>query len=196
MAASPKEVTQLLLAWRDGDQRALAELMPLIYDELKRIAAHYLRRERRGHTLQTSALVNEAYLKLAVCDEIEWNNRAHFFGAAAQAMRRILVDHARAHKNVKHARARATAKRGGGQKLSLDEAINYSQEQAADLVALDDALTALAKFDPRKARVVELRYFGGLSVAETATVLSVSEITVMRDWNTARAWLLRELSKG
>jgi RNA polymerase sigma-70 factor (ECF subfamily) len=188
MAASPKEVTQLLLAWRDGDQTALAELMPLIYDELKRIAAHYLRRERRGHTLQTSALVNEAYLKLAVCEEIEWNNRAHFFGAAAQAMRRILVDHARAHKNVKHG--------GDVLKVSLAEAAEQADDGALDLLALDDALQDLAKLDPRKCRVVELRYFGGLSVAETATVLSVSEITVLRDWNTARAWLLRELSKG
>ena len=187
MAASPKEVTQLLRAWRDGDQTALAELMPLIYDELKRIAAHYLRRERRGHTLQTSALVNEAYLKLAVCEEIEWNNRAHFFGAAAQAMRRILVDHARARKNAKHG--------GDVLKVSLAEAAEQAADDALDLLALDDALQDLAKLDPRKCRVVELRYFGGLSVAETATVLSVSVITVMRDWNTARAWLLRELSK-
>jgi RNA polymerase sigma factor (TIGR02999 family) len=188
MAAAPKEVTRLLRAWHDGDQAALAELVPLIYDELKRIAAHYLRRERRGHTLQTSALVNEAYLKLAVCDETEWNNRAHFFGAAAQAMRRILVDHARARKNVKH----------GGEvlKVSLAEAAEQADAEALDLLALDDALQDLAKLDPRKCRVVELRYFGGLSVAETAAVLQVSEPTVMRDWNTARAWLLRELSKG
>src|SRR5581483_9855505 len=148
MAASPKEVTQLLHAWRAGDQTALAQLMPLIYDELKRIAAHYLRRERRGHTLQTSALVNEAYLKLAVCEEIEWNNRAHFFGAAAQAMRRILVDHARAHKN---------AKRGGDVlKVSLTEAAGQADENALDLLALDAALQDLDKLDPRKCRVVEL----------------------------------------
>jgi len=188
MAASPKEVTQLLRAWRDGDQRALDKLMPLIYDELKRIAARYLRNERRGHTLQTTALVNEAYLKLAVYEEIEWNNRAHFFGAAAQAMRRILVDHARTRKNVKHG--------GDVLKVSLVEAAEQADETALDLLALDDALQDLAKLDARKCRVVELRYFGGLSVAETAAVLNVSEVTVLRDWNTARAWLLRALSRG
>ncbi len=187
MAASPREVTQLLRAWRDGNQQALGELMPLIYDELKRIAAHYLRHERHGHTLQTTALVNEAYLKLAVCDETEWNSRAHFFGAAAQAMRRILVDHARAHKNVKHG--------GDVLKVSLGAAMEQADDDSLDLVALDDALQDLVKVDPRKCRVVELRYFGGLSVEETAAVLNISEITVMRDWNTARAWLLRALSQ-
>ncbi|MBS1787541.1 MAG: sigma-70 family RNA polymerase sigma factor [Acidobacteria bacterium] len=187
MAASPKNLTQLLRAWSEGDQAALDELMPLIYQELKRIAAHYLRRERLAHTLQTTALVNEAYLKLAACDETEWNGRAHFFGAAAQAMRRILVDHARKRNNLKH----------GGEvlKVSLAAATEQSDEGALDLVALDDALQDLAKFDPRKSRVVELRYFGGLSVAEAAFVLGVSEITVMRDWNNARAWLLRALSQ-
>lgn len=187
MAASPKEVTRLLRAWHDGDQTALDELMPLIYGELKRIAARYLRREQRGHLLQTTALVNEAYLKLAACDETEWNSRAHFFGAAAQAMRRILVDHARTHKNIKHG--------GDVLKVSLAEAAEQAEESALDLVALDDALQDLTKLDPRKCRVVELRYFGGLSVAETAAVMNVSEITVMRDWNTARAWLLRALSQ-
>src|SRR5258706_8782509 len=187
MTPSPREVTQLLIAWRNGDQTALDQLMPLIYDELRRIAARYLRSERRGHTLQTSALVNEAYLKLAACDEIEWDGRAHFFGAAAQAMRRILVDYARTRQRVKHG--------GEVQRVALDDAVDVAEERAGELIALDDALTGLAQLDARKSRVVELRYFGGLSVEETAEVLGISSPTVMRDWNTARAWLLRAISQ-
>ena len=188
MTPSPREVTQLLIAWRNGDQTALDQLMPLIYDELRRIAARYLRSERQGHTLQTSALVNEAYMKLAACDEIEWDGRAHFFGAAAQAMRRILVDYARTRQRVKHG--------GEAQRVALDDALDVAEERAGELIALDDALAALSQLDPRKSRVVELRYFGGLSVEETAEVLGISSPTVMRDWNTARAWLLRAISQG
>jgi RNA polymerase sigma factor (TIGR02999 family) len=188
MTPSPREVTQLLIAWSNGDQTALDQLMPLIYDELRRIAARYLRAERRGHTLQTSALVNEAYLKLAACDEVAWDGRAHFFGAAAQAMRRILVDYARTRQRIKHG--------GEAQRIELDDALDVAEERAAEMIALDDALTDLAKLDPRKSRVVELRYFGGLSVEETAEVLGVSSPTVMRDWNTARAWLLRAIGQS
>ena len=187
MDSPTPNVTQILLDWRDGDQAALDRLMPLVYDELRRIASYYLRNERREHTLQTSALVNEAYLRLVEHEQISWQNRAHFFGVAAQAMRRILVD---------HARTRNYAKRGGAaQKVSLDEAADVAIERASELVALDDALQELAKLDVRKSRVVELRYFGGLSVEETAEALGVSVITVTRDWNTAKAWLMRELSQ-
>jgi RNA polymerase sigma-70 factor, ECF subfamily len=188
MTPSPREVTQLLVAWSNGDQTALDQLMPLIYDELRRIAARYLRAERRGHTLQTSALVNEAYLKLAACDEVAWDGRAHFFGAASQAMRRVLVDYARTRQRIKHG--------GEARRIELDDALNVAEERAAEMIALDDALTDLAKLDPRKSRVVELRYFGGLSVEETAAVLGVSAPTVIRDWNTARAWLLRAVGQS
>jgi RNA polymerase sigma factor (TIGR02999 family) len=181
-----QEVTRLLIAWRQGEPAALDELIPLVYGELRRIAAHYLRQERRGHTLQTSALVNEAFLRL-IDQTVDWRNRAQFFGIAARMMRQILVD---------HARHRGRAKRGGEQvRVALDEALDVAQTPDADLVALDEALTALAQFDPQQSRVVELRYFGGLTIAETAEVLGVSDSTVEREWNLARAWLLRELSR-
>jgi RNA polymerase sigma-70 factor, ECF subfamily len=184
----PEQVTQLLARWREGDRGALDELMQLVYEELRRMADRYMRDERRGHTLQTSALVNEAYLRLVGHEDIQWQNRAHFFGVAAQAMRRVLVD---------HARRRGGQKRGGGaRKVSLDEAAEAASGQGAEIVALDEALQELARLDPRKARIVELRYFGGLAVEETAEVLGVGHATVTRDWNMARAWLLRELSQG
>jgi RNA polymerase sigma factor (TIGR02999 family) len=187
MSASSQNITRLLLDWRNGDQTALDRLMPLVYEELRRMANHYMRNERRGHTLQTSALVNEAYLRLVDHENIEWQNRAHFFGVAAQAMRRILVD---------HARSRNYQKRGGGaQQVSLDEAMTLAGDRAAELLALDDALRELARMDERKSRVVELRYFGGLSLEETAEALGISIPTVTRDWNTAKAWLMREMQK-
>jgi len=182
------QVTELLVRWREGDRRALDELMPLVYEELRRLAAHYMRGERPGHTLQTSALVNEAYLRLAGHEEIEWQNRAHFFAVAAQAMRRILVDHARRRGNLKRG--------GGAHKVNLDQAMIVSGERAAEVVALDDALARLAEIAPRKSRLVELRFFGGLSVEETAEVLGVSPGTVMRDWTFAKAWLRREVAGG
>jgi len=187
MTPSSQNVTQLLLDWRNGDQTALDRLMPLVYEELRRMANHYMRNERKGHSLQTSALVNEAYLRLVDHENIAWENRAHFFGVAAQAMRRILVDYARSRGRLKRA--------GAAQHVSLDEAMTLAEERTAELIALDDALEELAKVDPRKSRVVELRYFGGLSVEETAEALGVSFMTVMRDWNTARAWLMREMTK-
>jgi RNA polymerase sigma factor (TIGR02999 family) len=178
----------LLVAWSDGDRAALDQLMPLIYEELRRLAHRYLRRERVGHTLQTTALVNEAYLKLINEREMRWQNRAHFFAVSAQLMRMILVD---------YARRRNYAKRGGGaMRVSFDEALAASDERAADLIALDDALSSLAAFDERKCRVAEMRFFGGLTVDEMANVLQVSPITVMRDWRLAKAWLYRELNKA
>jgi RNA polymerase sigma-70 factor, ECF subfamily len=187
MTSSPMEVTQLLIEWRNGDKTALDKLIPLVYNELHRMADRYMGRETPGRTLQTSALVNEAYMKLVDHKNIDWKNRAHFFAVAAQAMRRILVD---------HARSRLYAKRGGGaQKVSLDEAAVVAVDQAAEVVALDDALQSLAAIDQRKCQIVELRYFSGLSVEETAEALGISPITVMRDWNTAKAWLLRAMSK-
>ncbi len=186
MTPSPQEVTQLLKAWSQGDQAALERLMPLVYEELRRVARRYMGRERDGHTLQTTALVNEAYLRLIDASQVEWQSRAHFFAVSAQLMRRILVDYARAHNYVK---------RGGEvHHVSLDEAAVFSAEQAPDLVALDDALTDLAALDQRKSQVVELRFFGGLSVNETAEALKVSPRTVMSDWSLAKAWLLREIS--
>ncbi len=182
------QVTQLLVRWREGDQRALDELMPLVYKELRRLAAHYMRGERPGHTLQTSALVNEAYLRLAGHEQIEWQNRAHFFAVAAQAMRRILVDHARRSGNQKRG--------GDAHKVALDEALVVSSERNAEVVALDDALALLAEIAPRKSQLVELRFFGGLSIEETAEVLKVSPGTVMRDWTFAKAWLRREITGG
>lgn len=180
----PKEVTQLLAAYNAGDQQALEQLLPLVYDELRRLADHYLRRERSDHTLQATALVHEAYLRL-VDQDAAWQNRAHFFGVAAQMMRRILVD---------HARHNLAAKRGsGGIKISLDEAIDLSDERAADLIALDEALKNLAALDPEKARMVELRYFGGLSNEETAKMMGVSVPTIVRQWRTTKAWLYHEL---
>ncbi len=185
---SPQQVTELLVAWGHGDERALEQLMPLVYEELRRLAHRHLGRERAGHTLQTTALVHEAYLRLVDQKETHWQNRAHFFAVAARMMRRILVD---------YARARGFAKRGGGaQQVSLDEAMVVSDERAADVVALDEALNELAEFDERKSRMVELRFFGGLSIEETAEVLGVSPGTVMRDWTLAKAWLQREIGKG
>lgn len=175
------EVTELLIAWSNGDPTALDRLMPLAYDELHRLARRYMRREPADHTLQTSALVNEAYLRLVDQRRVQWQNRAHFFAISAQLMRRILVSMARA----RHANKRGNDARP----VPLDEALVISRERAAELVALDDALVELARLDPRRSQVVELRYFGGLSVKETAEVLKLSEETVMRDWNRARAWL-------
>ena len=184
---SLQELSQLLLAWRQGDESAVDKLMPLVYDELHRLAHHYMARERAGHTLQTTALVHEAYMRLIESDRVEWQDRTHFFAIAARVMRRILVD---------FARRRGYRKRGGDiQKVSLDEALVVGFEPDEDLVRLDDALNALAAFDSRKARVVELRYFGGLSVEEAAQVLKVAPITIIRDWNVARLWLLRELER-
>jgi RNA polymerase sigma factor (TIGR02999 family) len=180
------DVTSLLIAWGEGDESALARLVPRVYAELHRLAHYHLRGERRAHTLQTTALVHEAYLRLVDTRRVRWESRAHFLGVAAQAMRRILVD---------AARARGARKRGGGAApLPLDEALPSISERGRSLVALDGALTALAKVDPRKSRVVELRYFAGLSVEETAAVLRVSRETVHRDWRVAKAWLLREMS--
>jgi len=169
----------------DGDPLALALLMPIVHDELRRLAHHYMRRERAGHSLQTTALVNEAYLRLVDYKRMHWQNRAHFIAAAAQAMRRILVDHAR----------RLNLKRGAGaEHVSLDADAVMCADRSEDFVSLDDALTGLAERAPRKARVVELRFFGGLSVEETAEVLRISPITVMREWKSAKAWLYRELA--
>ena len=182
---SPEEITQLLLSWSDGDEAALERLAPLVHAELYRLARRYMSQEKPGHTLQATALVNEAYLRLIDWKNVRWQNRAHFFGVSAQLMRRILVD---------HARSRKYEKRGGGAiKVSLEEAAIVSREQPADFVALDDALNELAEVDPRKSRIVELRFFGGLSVEETAEVLKVSPRTVMREWSLAQAWLYREL---
>ncbi len=184
---APQEVTQLLIAWSNGDQTALDKLIPLVYAELRRLARRYMDKEPAGHTLQTTALVNEAYLRLIEQKNMKWQNRAHFFAISAQLMRRILVS---------MARARHADKRGGAERpASLDEALIVSEERAAELVALDDALTQLAVLDPRRSRVVELRYFGGLSVEETAEVLGVSPDTVMREWKRAKAWLYTELRK-
>jgi len=180
--------SSLLRAWSNGDESALDKLMPLVYDELHRLAHRYMARERAGdHTLQTTALVNEAYLRLIDAHKVQWQDRVHFFAIAAKLMRRILVD---------FARTRGYQKRGGDvRKVTLDEELVVSLEPDQDLVRLDDALNALAEFDARKARVVELRYFGGLSVDETAEVLKVVPITVMRDWNMAKLWLLKELKQ-
>lgn len=185
-AASPHEVTQLLEDWSNGNQTALDKLMPLVDRELHRLAHHYMRREYAGHTLQTTALVNEAYLKLIDQKHVHWKNRAHFFALSAQLMRRILVD---------HARSRQYAKRGGGAKrISFDEALVVSHERGADLIALDEALYKLAAIDPRKSKVVELRFFGGLSVEESAVALQISAVTVMREWSMAKAWLYNSLN--
>jgi RNA polymerase sigma-70 factor, ECF subfamily len=187
-AESAPGVTDLLVAWGRGDASALEHLVPLVHGELRRLARREMRRERAGHTLQTTALVNEAYLRLVDLSRVQWQDRAHFFAMSARLMRRMLVD---------HARARESRKRGGGaRKISLDEALVVSEERGADLVALDDALQALAAFDDRKSRVVELRFFGGLGVEETAEALHVSPETVMRDWRLAKVWLLRELGGG
>ena len=180
-------VCELLRAWSDGDTSALERLTPFVYEELHRLAGRYMRGERPDHSLQTTALVNEAYMRLVGYERMQWQNRAHFFAVSAQVMRRILVEHARRH----------NLKRGGGvPHVSLDEAALVGGHRAADLVALDDALNTLAQLDPRKAQVVEMRFFGGLNVDETANVLKVSPATVMRDWSTAKTWLYRELAGG
>jgi RNA polymerase sigma factor (TIGR02999 family) len=182
-----EQITQLLLAWHGGDEQALDRLMPLVHDELRLLAHRYMAGERPGHPLQTTALVNEAYLRLVDSSRVRWQSRAHFFAVSATLMRRILVD---------AARARTQLKRGGDAvQVSLDEAMGISSEPAADVIALDAALTALASFDERKSKVVELRFFGGLTVEETAEVLKISVMTVMRDWNLAKVWLLRELER-
>jgi len=184
---SPHEITELLVAWGGGDESALDRLMPLVYDELRRLAHRYMSRERPGHTLQTTALVNEAYLRLVSWRDVQWQNRAHFFAVSAQMMRRILVD---------FARDRQYLKRGGGAlRVSLADVASLTEQRGADLVALDEALTALAEVDWRKAQVVEMRFFGGLSVEEVAEVLKVSKETVIRDWRLAKVWLLRELGR-
>jgi RNA polymerase sigma factor (TIGR02999 family) len=185
---SSHEITGLLLAWGDGDSEALERLTPLVYQELRRLARGYMRGERAGHALQTTALVNEAYLRLIDAGRMRWQNRAHFFAVSAQLMRHILVDFARARRNQK---------RGGeAAQVSLDEALTIAPERGSELIALDDALTALAKLDERQSKVVELRFFGGLTEPEIAEVLKVSPRTVNSDWSLARSWLLRELSKG
>ncbi len=185
MTPAPENVTKLLVAWGNGDEAARDELMPLVYNELHRLAHQYMNRERPGHTLQTSALVNEAFVRLVDQKDVHWQNRAHFFGIAAQMMRRILVD---------YARGRRYAKRGGSaHQVSLDEAMIVSEERSAEVVALDDALKGLAEIDQRKSQIVELRFFGGLSIEETAEILKVSPGTVMRDWTLAKAWLRRQM---
>jgi RNA polymerase sigma-70 factor (ECF subfamily) len=186
MAPSPQQVTQLLVAWGGGDRAALDELMPLVYGELRRLAHRCMKRERPGHTMQTSGLVNEAYLRLVDQKNINWQGRAHFFGIAARLMRQVLVD---------YARRRRYAKRGDdARRVPLDEAMIVSKERAADVVALDDALKSLAEIDPRQSQIVELRFFGGLSIEETAEVLAVSPGTVMRDWTLAKAWLHKAIT--
>src|SRR2546422_2411650 len=185
--AAVNDISKLLRAWSDGDQSALEGLTPIVYDELHRLAHRYMKRERPGHSLQTTALVNEAYMRLVDYKRMQWQNRAHFFAVSAQLMRRILVDHARRH-NVKRG--------GGAQHVSLEEAALVGGNRAADLVALDDAMNALGRLDPRKAQVVEMRFFGGLSVEETAEVLKVSPITVRRDWSSAKIWRYCALGGG
>jgi RNA polymerase sigma-70 factor, ECF subfamily len=179
------DVSGLLRAWSDGDRAALDKLTPIVYEELRHLARRYMKRERPGHSLQTTALVNEAYMRLVDYKRMQWQNRSHFFAVSAQLMRRILVEHARRH----------NLKRGGTVRhISLDETAIAGVDRATNLVALDHAMEALAKLDPRKVQVVEMRFFGGLSVEETAEVLKISSVTVMRDWSTAKAWLYRELA--
>jgi RNA polymerase sigma factor (TIGR02999 family) len=188
VTTTPADVTGLLLAWRGGDEQALGQLLPAVERELHRLARHYMRGERAGHSLQATALVNEAYLKLIDARRVNWQNRSHFVAMAARAMRRILVD---------AARARQYQKRGGGAvKVTFDEGLEVIAERGRDLVALDAALEELATVDPRKVQVIELRYFGGLSVDEAAEALGISADTVMRDWRLAKAWLKRELNAG
>ena len=186
MSTSPHVVTRLLVDWGNGDQQALEKLTPLVYQELKRLASRYLRRERREHTLQSTALVHEAWLRLIDQKQVQWHNRAQFFGIAAEMIRRILID---------HARNRQAAKRGDGAiKLSLDDALATPDRRDLDLIALDDALQDLRKLDPQQSRLVELRFFAGLSIEESAEVLGVSPATVKREWAAAKAWLYREIS--
>jgi RNA polymerase sigma factor (TIGR02999 family) len=187
MTPSPSNVTEMLHDWSNGDREVFDQLVPVVYEELRRQAARYLRRERPGHTLQTTALIHEAYIRLIDQKNVHWQNRAHFFAIAAELMRRILVDHARSHQ---------AAKRGGGDiNLPLEEAMIVAEGREVDLVALDEALERLAAIDAQQSRVVELKFFSGLSVEETAEVLGVSPRTVKRDWNVAKAWLRREISK-
>jgi RNA polymerase sigma factor (TIGR02999 family) len=187
MEAAPTDVTQLLQQWSNGEEQALERLLPQIHDELRKLAASYLRRERPDHTLQPTALVNEAFLKLVDQRAAKWQNRAHFFGIAAQAMRRILVDHARAH---------AASKRGGAvRKVPLDDARMIGQVMDVDLLALDEALTRLAALDPQQSRIVELRFFGGLTMEESAEVMHISPATIGREWRMAKAWLSAELGR-
>jgi RNA polymerase sigma factor (TIGR02999 family) len=182
------QITELLVEWSGGNQDALDELYPLVYDELHRLARRYMSRERKGHTLQTTALINEAYVRLVDQRNVQWANRSHFFAISAQIMRRILIDHARRH---------AYAKRGGGaQQVSLDETAAIALDNLSEFLRLDEALQSLAELDPRRSRVVELRYFGGLNNEEIAGVLKISENTVIRDWNMARAWLYSQLAGG
>ena len=186
MAAIPQEITQLLLSWSKGDKAALDQLVPLVYPELRRLAQRYMRRENSAHTLQTSALINEAYLRIVDQQEVEWQDRAHFFAVAAQVMRHILIDHARRHRY---------AKRGAGARhVPLDETAIISQERATEFLALDDALTRLAAIDARKSQIVELRFFGGLTVEEIAEVMKLSPITIKREWRSAKAWLHSEIA--
>ncbi|HEY8203945.1 MAG TPA: sigma-70 family RNA polymerase sigma factor [Pyrinomonadaceae bacterium] len=186
MDSESPTITQLLVEWSHGSQQALDQLTPLVYDELRRMARTYLQRERSDHTLQATALVHEAYLRLIDQHSVSWQNRAHFFGIASQMMRRILVN---------HALARAAEKRGGaGEKLSLNEAVDVARQREVNLIALDEALQELERLDPQQTRIVELRFFGGLSIEETAEVLRISPATVKRDWSTARLWLRRQLA--
>ncbi|HSB08981.1 MAG TPA: sigma-70 family RNA polymerase sigma factor [Blastocatellia bacterium] len=186
MTALPGEVTQLLLSWNKGDKQALDHLIPLVETELRRLARRFMRSEREDHTLETSALINEAYVRLVDQSNVNWQDRSHFFAVAAQVMRHILIDHARKYQY---------AKRGGGaEKVPLEEITNLFEQRAAELIAMDDALRDLATADPRKCQVVELRFFGGLSIEETAEVLGISPATVIREWRTARAWLHRAIS--
>ena len=188
MTGPDSGITQLLKQWRSGEQTALDQLLPLVYDELHRVAQRAIRQQPAGHTLQTTALINEAYLRMCNMPQIEWQDRAHFFAVAARVMRHLLVD---------HARAQVTAKRGGGaQRVDFDEAAIYASERSAELLALDDALNRLAAADDKKSRIVELRYFGGLTVEEVAEVLGIAVITVKREWAKARLWLYHELQTG
>ena len=187
MDSSKEPVTEILLQWEQGDKQALDRLVPIVYDELRKIAARYMRRERQDHTLQTTAVVNEAYMRLVDQKRVHWKSRAHFFAIAANMIRRILID---------YARAKGSAKRGGDvQKLQLEEAAVITDERAEELIELDQALVSLASHDPQQSQIVELRYFGGLSVAETASVLEISSEDVQREWILAKAWLYRQLSK-
>ena len=188
MAEQSHDVTDLLLAWSNGNDAALNQLTPLVYDDLRKLARAYLRSERSGHTLQSTALVHEAYMRLIDQRHVHWRNRAHFFAISAQLIRRILVDYARA--------AQAEKRGGGMHKVSVDEGLGTADERELDLVALDEALRELAEFDPRQARIVELRYFAGLTIEETAEVMHISVPTVKRDWVVAKAWLRREIARA
>jgi RNA polymerase sigma-70 factor (ECF subfamily) len=187
MSVIPDEITQLLLVWGNGDESDRDQLIALVYPELRRMARRYMGREKPDHTLQTSALINEAYLRLVDQTAVDWENRAHFYAVVAQVMRHILVDHAR--------KARYDKRGGGAQRVPLDDEEIAATQRAAELVCLDDALSALASFDPRKGQIVELRFFGGLTVEETAEMMKVSPVTVMREWRAAKAWLHREISQ-